>query len=245
MLILRCGVMALWVGCLVVCGESAVQKKEVESPPKADAEQLRLAVAKNVMQLIKRTGPSEQTELAAQVYFEKIRWNAELATFQAGRTREIHDHAHGMVKDSMPGIMKNFMPKYMQAKIMAERKAKKAGGPPSAAEIEKIRANVKEKMEPAMQEEMKKKVMPALEKLAAERMAELLKDEKILTRALAERIMDGKSLSDAAIANFKGELDKAGYPASLIRGADPVLNSRAKKLIESIDIAAVAKKAGL
>jgi hypothetical protein len=96
-----------------------------------------------------------------------------------------------------------------------------------------------------MQEEMKKNIMPALEKLAAERMAEMLKDEKILTRALAERILDGNSLSDAVIANFKGELDKAGYPASLIRGTDPVLNDRAKSLIESIDIAGVAKKAGL
>lgn len=66
MVTFRCGVMALLLGCLVVCGESAAQKKEVESPPKADAEQLRLAVTKHVMQLIKKSGQSEQTELAAQ-----------------------------------------------------------------------------------------------------------------------------------------------------------------------------------
>lgn len=245
MLIFRYVITALLAGCLVVCGESAVQKKEVESSPKADMEQLRLTVTKNITQLIRKLSQPSQVESAAQPYFDKIRWNAELASFQAARTREIHDHAHGMVKDSMPTIMKNFMSKHMQAKIMAERKAKKAGGPPSAAEIEKIRANAKAKMEPAMQEEMKKKVMPALEKLAAERMAELLTDEKVLTRALAERIMEGNALGEDTIAAFKKELDKAGYPAALIRGLDPVLNSRARKLIDSIDIAAVAKRAGL
>lgn len=237
----RNGVMALFLVCLAVCGESAAQKKEETPPPKLDGDQLRLKVAKNIMQIVKKLDQPERIELSAEAYFEKERWARSLASFQLARAKEIHVQAHGLVKSTMPEIMQKFMPKYMQAKIMAERKAKKAKGPPSAAEIDKIRADAMAKMQPAMQ----MTIMPALEKLAKERMDEILKDEKVLTRAMAEQIIKGNFLPDAATARFKTELDKTGYPASLVNGADPILNDRARMMIQSIDIAAVAKKAGL
>jgi hypothetical protein len=52
-------------------------------------------------------------------------------------------------------------------------------------------------------------------------------------------------LPEPVVAKFKAELDKAGYPESLIHGTDAVLNERVHKMLQSIDIAAVAKEAGL
>jgi hypothetical protein len=52
-------------------------------------------------------------------------------------------------------------------------------------------------------------------------------------------------LPEPVIAKFRAELDKAGYAESLIRGTDPVLNEGVRKMLQSIDIAAVAREAGL
>lgn len=233
--------MAMFLGCFVVCDESVAQKNDETPPQRAENEQLRRNVAKNVMQIVKKLEQPEQIEMLALAYFEKQRWEKTLASFQTARTDEIRGPAHALIKSEMPEIMQKFMPKYMQAKIMAERMAKKAKGPPSPAEIEKIRTDTMGKMQPAMQAT----VMPALEKLTRQRMDEMLKDEKVLTRILAEQIIKGKFLPDTAVAKFKTELEKAGYPESQITGADSILNGRVRKMIQTIDIAAIAKEAGL
>jgi hypothetical protein len=238
---LRNGVVALFLGCLAVCGEATAQKKEEDSPPKAANEQLRVKVAKNVMQVFGKLEQPERIEAAADKFFEKERWDMTLMSFQSRRASEIHDSAHEVIKTTLPDIMQKFMPKYMQARIMAERKAKKAKGPPSTGEIAKIRADTMAKMKPVMQNT----AMSALRKLTDERMDESLKDEKVLTRAMAEQMLNVIILPEPAVAKFKTELDKAGYPESLIRGTDPALNERVRKMLESIDIAAVAKEAGL
>lgn len=232
---------ALFLGCLAICGASAAQKKEEPTTLKSADQQLRLNVARNIMQVVTMLDQSEQVKHSVEAYFEKDRWDRSLGSFQTLRASVIHLEAHAFVKGTMPEIMQKFMPKYMQAKIMAERKAKKAKGPPSPAEIERIRTEAKAAMEPAM----RMIIMPALEKLSASRMEEIVKDEKILTRAMAEQIIKAKLLPEAALARFKTELDKAGYPESLVKGADAILNERARKMMETIDIAAVAKKAGL
>lgn len=54
-----------------------------------------------------------------------------------------------------------------------------------------------------------------------------------------------QSCDFTAIAKFNAELEKVGYPESLIRGTDPILNERVRKMLQSIDNAAVAKEAGL
>ncbi len=238
---LHSGVMALFLGCLAVCSDATAQKKEEPSLSKVDNEQLRLKVAKNVMAAFRKLEQPERIEQAAERTFEKERWDKTLAAFQGRHGSEIHDSAHEIIKIMVPDIMQKFMPKYVQAKIMAERKAKKAKGPPSAAEIERIRAATMAKMKPAMQNT----AMSALRKLTDERMDESLKNEKVLTRAMAEQMLKAIILPDPVVAIFKSELDKAGYPESLIRVPDPVLNERVRKMLQSIDIAAVAKEAGL
>ena len=92
---------------------------------------------------------------------------------------------------------------------------------------------------------MRKTVMPSLDKLTATRLAEMLQDEKAMTRMLADRIIKGNVFGDAGTKDFKSALDKAGYPASLTTGADTVLNDRTTKMLKAIDLKQIVKAAGL
>ena len=82
-------------------------------------------------------------------------------------------------------------------------------------------------------------------RLKQERVDELLKDEKTMTRVLADRIIKTEVLGKAGTKQFALALDEAGYPASLTSGADPVLNTRTKKMLNAIDIEKIVKAAGL
>ena len=57
---------------------------------------------------------------------------------------------------------------------------------------------------------MRKTIMPALDKLKEERVGELLKDEKTMTRMVADRIIKAEVLGKTGTSQFRKQLEKAG-----------------------------------
>lgn len=74
--------------------------------------------------------------------------------------------------------------------------------------------------------------MPRLDKLKDERIAELHKDEQVMTRVIADRVIKVNALGKDGTKKFIAALDKAGYPAALTSGEDKVLNDRTKKMLD-------------
>ena len=186
-----------------------------------------------------KVSSSQQAKLKALL--SQSQWDATVSAFKTTRENEIHDHAHKIAQTTIPGMMQKFMPAYMSSKISAQRRKQGRRSPPSRGEIAKIRSDAQAKMQPAM----RKTVMPALDKLTAARLAEMLEDEKVLTRMLADRIIKAGVLGDAGTKEFQSALEKAGFPAKLTSGVDAVLNDRTQKMLKAIDLKEVVKRAGL
>ncbi len=202
---------------------------------------LHQTVASNITALVGPLKLTRSQKTRVNALLVEDQWETAVETFKSTREPEIHEHAHNVAKTTIPDIMRKFMPAYMQKKIMAQRRAQKRRGPPSRSEISNIQKNAQSKMRPAMQ----KIVMPSLEVLTETRLAELENDEKVLTRIIGDRILNGRILSDDDSKSFETAMDKAGYPASLTTGEDSVLNERMKKKLDEIDIMQVAKSVGL
>ena len=204
-------------------------------------EALRQRVASKITALVEPLKLTRSQKARVNALLGEDQWETAVETFRSTRESEIHEHAHNVAKTTIPGIMRKFMPAYMQKKIMAQRRAQKRRGPPSRSEIANIQKDAQSKMRPAMQ----KIVMPSLEAFTEVRLAELENDKKVLTRIIGDRILKGRILSDDDSKSFETAMDKAGYPASLTTGEDSVLNDRMKKMIDEIDIMQVAKSVGL
>lgn len=215
------------------------QKRDEEE--KARLEALRQKVVSNISMLVEPLNLTRSQNARVNALLGEDQFETAIETFKSTREAEIHDHAHNVAKITIPGMMRKFMPTYMQKKIMAQRRAQKRRGPPSRDEIASIQKDAQSKMHPAMQ----KIVMPSLEALTETRLGELENDEKVLTRIIGDRILKGRILSDDDSKSFETAMDKAWYPASLTTGEDSVLNDRMKKMIDEIDIVQVAKSVGL
>jgi hypothetical protein len=221
------------------------------APSKADIQQAKLAAAKhaelrgkatkNVETLLAKLELTSSQQAKVKALSSKQQWDATVSAFKTARENEIHDHAHKLAAKTIPGMMQKFMPGYMMGKISAQRRKQRKRGPPSGAEIAKIRKDAQSKMQPAM----RKTVMPALDKLTKARLTEMLVDEKTLTRLLADRIIKSAVLGKDGTKEFASALEKAGYSASLTAGQDGLLNDRTVKMLKSIDLKKVAKTAGL
>lgn len=208
---------------------------------KARMEALRQKVSSNISMLVEPLKLTRSQKTRVNALLGEDQFETAIEAFKSTREPEIHDHAHNVAKTTIPGIMRKFMPSYMQKKIMAQRRAQKRRGPPSRAEIASIQKDAQSKMRPAMQ----KIVMPGLESLSETRLAELVNNEKVLTRMMGDRILKSRILDEGESKNFSTALEKAGYPATLTTGADPLLNDRMKKMVNEIDIAKVAQSVGL
>lgn len=201
---------------------------------------LHLNAARNIESLVAELELSSAQKAKVKALTSESQWKQAVSEFKMSRGDEIHGHAHQIVRQTIPGLMRKFMPSYMRSKIMASRR-KGRRGPPSKAEISQIQKDARTKIEPVM----RKTVMPALDKLKETRVNELLQDEKILTRMLADRIIKADVLGKEGTKAFSRALDKAGYPASLCSGADAELNDRTKTMVNAIDLKQIVKAAGL
>ena len=76
-------------------------------------------------------------------------------------------------------------------------------------------------------------LMANLNKLADERIAELMTDERVLLRALGEKVSE-IVLTEQQRGTFEEMLSAAGYPKELIHGADAVLIGQAKKMAAEV-----------
>jgi hypothetical protein len=215
------------------------QKRDEEE--KARLEALRQKVVSNISMLVEPLKLTRSQNARLNALLGEDQFETAVETFKSTREAEIHDHAHNVAKTTIPGMMRKFMPSYMQKKIMAQRRAQKRRGPPSRDEIAGIQKDAQSKMRPAMQ----KIVMPSLESLSDTRLTELVNDEKVLTRMMGDRILKSRILDEGNSKRLSTALEKAGYPATLTTGEDSVLNDRTKKMIDKIDIAKVAQSVGL
>lgn len=215
------------------------QKRDEEE--KARLEALRQKVVSNISMLVEPLNLTRSQNVRVSALLGEDQFETAIETFKSTREAEIHDHAHNVAKITIPGIMRKFMPSYMQKKIMAQRRAQKRRGPPSRDEIANIQKDAQSKMHPAMQ----KIVMPGLESLSETRLTELVNDQKVLTRMMGDRILKSRILDEDDSKNFSTALEEAGYPATLTTGADSLLNDRMKKMVDQIDIAKVAQSVGL
>jgi hypothetical protein len=215
------------------------QKRDEEE--KARLEALRQKVVSNISRLVEPLNLTRSQNVRVNALLGEDQFETAIETFKSTRQSEIHDHAHNVAKITIPGIMRKFMPSYMQKKMMAQRRAQKRRGPPSRDEIASIQKDAQSKMHPAMQ----KIVMPSLESLSETRLSELVNDEKVLTRMMGDRIFKSRILDEDDSKNFSTALEKAGYPATLTTGEDSLLNDRMNKMVNEIDIAKVAQSVGL
>jgi hypothetical protein len=211
-----------------------------EAAAKAAEEALRKKVAGNIYSIVGGLNISSVQKSKVKALTTESQWKLAVASFKTTRGEEIHDHAHKIVPKTIPGLMQKFMPGYMRSKIMPSRR-KGRRGPPSRAEIAQIQKDARTKIEP----QMRKTVMPALDKLKQERVAELNQNERVMTRVLADRIIKVKILGTGGTKQFAEALNKAGYPATLTTGEDKVLNDRTTMMLKALDLKEIVKAAGL
>ncbi|MFT5092128.1 MAG: hypothetical protein ACKVII_05245 [Planctomycetales bacterium] len=216
------------------------QKAAEEAAERAAAEALRKKVAANIESIVGGLDVSTAHKAKVKSLTSESQWKLAVAAFETTRGEEIHDHAHKIVPKTIPGLMQKFMPTYMRSKVMASRR-KGRRGPPSRDEIAQIQKDARTKIEP----QMRKTVMPALDKLMQERVAELRQDEKVMTRVLADRIIKVNLLGTDGTKQFAVALDKAGYPATLTTGEDKAMNERTGKMLNALDLKEIVKAAGL
>ena len=155
-----------------------------EAATKAAEEALRKKVAKNIDSIVDGLKVSRVQRGKVRALTGEMQWKLAVENFKTTRGEEIHEHAHSIVPKTIPGLMQKFMPSYMRSRIMASRR-KGRRGPPSRAEITQIQKAARTKIEP----QMRKTVMPALDKLKEDRIAQLTRDEKVMTRVVADRII--------------------------------------------------------
>lgn len=206
----------------------------------ADEKELRLKVAEKLESIVNKLDVSSTQRAKVKAFLSETQWKQAVKGFETSRGTEIHDHAHKIVPKTIPGMMQKFMPGYMRGKIMASRK-KGRRGPPSRDEIAQIQQDARNKIQPVM----RKAIMPALDKLKEDRVGELLRDEKTMTRMVADRIIKAEVLGKTGTIQFQKQLEKAGYPASLTSGGDTVLDDRTKKMLKELNLAEIVKAAGL
>lgn len=219
---------------------TAPEKAQLAAKVAAAEEALRQKVAGNIESIVDGLGASRGQKAKVKSLTSESQWKVAVSAFRTSRGEEIHTHAHKIVPKTIPGLMQKFMPGYMRSKIMASRR-KGRRGPPSRAEIVQIQKDARTKIEP----QMRKTVMPKLDKLKDERIAELHKDEIVMTRVIADRVIKVNALGKDGTKKFLIALGKAGYPATLTSGEDKVLNGRTAKMLESLDLKEVVKAAGL
>ena len=212
-----------------------------EKSARAKDDALRSKVAGNIESIVARIGASPSQRSRAMKLLGRSHWDTAVSAFKARRQTEIHEHAHDIVRKTLPRMIQKFMPAYMSSKISAHRRRQKRRGPPTRGEIAKIQKDAQLKMQPAM----RKTVMPALEKLVAARLAELLKDERVLTRLMADRIIQANVLDERRTKAFEEELKRSGFPETLTSGGDAVLNERTRAMLKAIDLNVVVRRAGL
>ncbi len=201
----------------------------------------RKQASNNIEQVAKQLGLSSSQRTKVATLLKKQQWEAAVSSFNTTRKNEIYEHAHNIIRKTIPTMMRKFMPAYMNQKISAQRRRQKRRGPPSRSEIARIQKDARTKVEPAM----RKTVMPLLDKLTEARMAELLVDEKTMTRMLADRIIKAGVLGESDTKRFAAAIEQAGFPASLTTGPDQVLNQRTKKMLEHLDLKQIVQAAGL
>ena len=206
----------------------------------AAEEALRQKVESNIESIVGSFDVSRIGKAKAKSLTSESQWKLAISAFRTARGEEIHTIAHKIVPKTIPGLMRKFMPAYMRSKIMPTRR-KARRGPPSRAEIVQIQEDARTKVEP----QIRKTVMPMLDKLKDQRIAELRKDEKVMTRVIADRIIKVNALGKSGTKTFVTALDKAGYRATLTSGEDKALNDRTKKMLESLDLKEMVKAAGL
>ncbi|NQV26447.1 MAG: hypothetical protein HQ518_18990 [Rhodopirellula sp.] len=223
----------------LTAAEKAKQAAE-EAEARAAEEALRQKVTANIESLVDGLKVGRIQKAKVKALTSETQWDLAVSAFSTSRGEEIHDHAHKIVPKTIPGLMQKFMPGYMRSKIMASRRAGRRG-PPSRAEIAQIQKDARAKIEP----QMRKTVMPALDGLTQERVTELQKDEKVMTRVLADRIIKVGALGKDGSKQFEAALDKAGYSAALTSGEDDVLNERTQKMLSELDLNTIVKAAGI
>ncbi len=223
-----------------VSADEGTKEKTQSKKEAAASEALRQKVATNIAAIVDGLKVSRVQKAKVKSLTSETQWKAAVSAFKTTRGEEIHDHAHKLFPKTIPTLMQKFMPTYMRSKIMAARK-KGRRGPPSRAEIAQIQKDAKTKIQP----QMRKTVMPALDKLKDERIAELHKDEKVMTRVIADRVIKVGLLGKEGTKQFAAAVDKAGYAATLTTGEDKVLNDRAVKMLQSLDLKKIVQAAGL
>ena len=219
---------------------TAAEQAQKEKEEAAAAEALRQKVVSNVESIVSGLRISRVQKSKVKALTSESQWKQAVSAFAAARGDAIHDEAHKIVPKTIPGMMQKFMPTYMRSRVMASRREGRRG-PPTKAEIAEIQKDARSKIEP----QMRKTVMPALEKLTQDRIEELQKDEKVMTRVLADRIIKVGALGKDGTQQFESALDKAGYPPALTSGEDEVLNERTQKMLSELDLNSIVKAAGL
>lgn len=219
---------------------TAAEKARLAAEEAAAEEARRNAVEKNIESIVNGLDVSSSQKSKVRALTTESQWKLAVSAFESSRGEEIHEHAHKIVPKTIPGLMQKFMPGYMRSKIMASRR-KGRRGPPSRAEIAQIQKDARTKIEP----QMRKTVMPALDKLMQERIQELHKNEKVMTRVIADRIIRINILGKDGSRQFATALEKAGYPATLTSGEDKVLNDRTAAMLKDLDLEKIVKAAGL
>ena len=208
---------------LLIGTASAVEAAPEKSGDSPDAPSLE-ALKAVIQPMLDKLGLDEKQKGRARGVMSADSWETISGGFETKRKGEIFTAAHSLMPKLIPTIVQPKMMAYNMQKTMAKRMAGKIG-PPSQKEIEQTR----DKTRKIMRGKIAPTLMGNLEELAAARVEELMADKKVLVRVLGDKVSE-IVLTDEKRPAFEKALTDAGYTQDLVKGADPVLDERAKKM---------------
>jgi superfamily II DNA helicase RecQ len=91
------------------------QKRDEEE--KARLEALRQKVVSNISMLVEPLKLTRSQNARLNALLGEDQFETAVETFKSTREAEIHDHAHNVAKTTIPGMMRKFMPSYMQKEL--------------------------------------------------------------------------------------------------------------------------------
>lgn len=199
-------------------------------------EELRDAVTQNLMEVLASVEAGADARSKLKAFLTQEQWAAGVTLFRVLRRDEVHMINHHKVHDLVPRLLEEYLRESISANIAS------GDGRFSKAELVAMQM-VRDKY--TMWKTMRGFVMPPLQKLTDLRADEWLQDEKVMTRMIADRLIEKKVFDDILSQQFATALSRAGYPASLANGPDEELEQQTKNMLQKIELKAVANKAGL
>ena len=215
--------------------ESRPQPSSALSEAIAD-EHMWNAVKHNLSGVLTMMGAEADVRSKVDAFLTNDQWAATATLFRVLRRDEVHMINHHEVHNLVPQLLDDYLKEAVSSRITS------GDGRFTREELVAMQM-VRDKY--VMWKTIRGFVMPPLQALTDAHADAWLRDERVMTRMMADRLIEKNVLGDELNRPFASALSKAGFAASLANGPDEDLHRRTKQMLHAIDLQAVAAKAGL